>query len=99
MRNFWHTRRPAICKSEVLIAQARRMLKDERSRGLATEFAGNWLDFRRFEEHNAVDRDRFPEFNNELRQAMFEEPIRLIENVIRNWSFRSRSALWRTTPL
>jgi len=45
-------------------------------RGLATEFAGNWLDFRRFEEHNAVDRQRFPTFTNELRQAMFEEPIR-----------------------
>jgi hypothetical protein len=46
----------------VLLAQARRMLKDERARGLATEFAGNWLDFRRFEDHNAVDRERFPAF-------------------------------------
>ena len=36
------------------------MLKDERARRLATEFAGNWLDFRRFDEHNAVDRERFP---------------------------------------
>ena len=45
-------------------------------RGLATEFLGNWLDFRRFEEHNAVDRERFPVFNNNLRQAMYEEPIR-----------------------
>ena len=36
------------------------MLKDERARGLATEFGGNWLDFRRFDEHNAVDRERFP---------------------------------------
>jgi len=68
----------------VLMSQARRMLKDPRSRGLATEFAGNWLDFRRFEEHNAVDRQRFPTFDNDLRQAMFEEPIRFIEDVIRN---------------
>jgi hypothetical protein len=60
----------------VLKAQARRMLRDPRVRGLATEFAGNWLDFRRFEEHNSVDRQRFPTFTNELRQAMFEEPIR-----------------------
>jgi hypothetical protein len=52
------------------------MLHDPRVRGLATEFAGNWLDFRRFEEHNAVDRQRFPSFSNDLRQAMFEEPIR-----------------------
>ena len=47
-----------------------------RARGLATEFAGNWLDFRRFENHNGVDRERFPSFTNELREAMFEEPIR-----------------------
>ena len=63
----------------VLLGQARRMLKDERARRFATEFGGNWLDFRRFDEHNAVDRERFPEFNNELRDAMFEEPIRFIE--------------------
>ena len=59
-----------------LVAQARRMLRDDRVRGLATEFGGNWLDFRRFENHNSVDRERFKSFNDELRQAMFEEPIR-----------------------
>ena len=55
-------------RPEVLVAQARRMLRDDRVRGLATEFGGNWLDFRRFEEHNSVDRERFPSFNDELRQ-------------------------------
>ena len=64
--------------------RSRRMLKDDRARGLATEFGGNWLDFRRFEEHNTVDRERFPDFTNELREAMFEEPIRFIGDVIRN---------------
>src|SRR5439155_5257948 len=54
----------------VLLAQTRRMLRDDRIRGLAIEFAGNWLDFRRFEEHNAVDRARFPGFTDELRRAM-----------------------------
>ena len=68
----------------VLIGQVRRMLKDERARRLATEFGGNWLDFRRFDEHNAVDRERFPQFSNELRDAMFEEPIRFITDVMRN---------------
>ena len=71
-------------KPNVLAAQARRMLKDERGRALAVEFGGNWLDFRRFEEHNAVDRQRFPSFNNELREAMFEEPIHFVDDVIRN---------------
>src|SRR5207249_5894816 len=74
---------------EVLVAQARRMLRDPRVRGLATEFGGNWLDFRRFEEHNAVDRERFPSFTNELRQAMFEEPIRYFVDVAQ----RNRSVL------
>jgi mono/diheme cytochrome c family protein len=71
-------------RPEILVAQIRRMLKDKRSLALATEFAGNWLDFRRFEDHNSVDRGRFPEFTNELRQAMFEEPVRFIDDVIRN---------------
>ena len=71
-------------KPGVLAAQARRMLKDERASGLAIDFAGNWLDFRRFEEHNAVDRQRFPSFTNELREAMFQEPVRFIEDVTRN---------------
>ena len=71
-------------KPEVLMAQARRMLKDERARGLAVEFGGNWLDFRRFEEINTVDRERFPSFTNDLREAMFEEPVRFLDNLIRN---------------
>jgi cytochrome c553 len=68
----------------VLLAQVRRMLKDPRATRLATEFGGNWLDFRRFDEHNAVDRERFPQFDNELRAAMFEEPIRFISDVVKN---------------
>jgi hypothetical protein len=71
-------------KTDVLLAQTRRMLKDDRVRGLATEFGGNWLDFRHFETNNSVDRDRFPSFNNDLREAMFQEPIRFIEDAIQN---------------
>ncbi len=74
---------------EVLKAQAKRMLRDSKVRGLATEFAGNWLDFRRFEEHNAVDRVRFPQFTNDLRSAMFEEPVRYVMDVAQ----RNRSVL------
>jgi hypothetical protein len=69
---------------DVLTAQVRRMMRDDRVRGLATEFAGNWLDFRRFEEHNAVDQKQFKDFTEELRQAMFEEPIRFVIDVARN---------------
>ena len=69
-------------KPDVLAAQARRMMQQRHVRRLATEFAANWLDIRRFEEHNAVDRERFPGFTNELREAMFEEPIRFVQDVI-----------------
>jgi hypothetical protein len=74
---------------DMLKAQARRMLRDPRVRGLATEFGGNWLDFRRFEEHNSVDRERFPSFTPELRQAMFEEPIHYFVDIAQ----RNRSVL------
>ena len=71
-------------KPMVLTGQVKRMLKDTRARSVATEFAGNWLDYRRFEDHNSVDRTKFPAFTNELRQAMYEEPIRFIEDNIQN---------------
>lgn len=73
-----------VQRPEVMLAETRRMLKDGRARALATEFAGNWLGFRRFEEHASVDKTRFPQFTNELRQAMFEEPVRFIDDLIRN---------------
>ena len=84
-----HAAKGDLHRPEVLRAQARRMLRDPRVRGLATEFAGNWLDIRRFEEHNSVDRERFPSFTNELRHAMFEEPIRYVIDIAQ----RNRSVL------
>jgi mono/diheme cytochrome c family protein len=69
-------------RPDILAAQARRMLQDPRARALAVEFGGNWLDFRRFEEWSSVDRQRFPTFDNDLRQAMFEEPVRFFVDVI-----------------
>src|SRR5262249_29678256 len=66
---------------ETISAQARRMLHDPRTGALAVEFGGSWLDFRRFEEIGTVDRKRFPEFTDELRRAMFEEPVRFLLDV------------------
>ena len=67
---------------DVLRAQVARMLRDPKSRGLALEFVGNWLGIRQFETHNSVDRSRFPQFDDALRQAMFEEPIRFAQDVL-----------------
>ena len=66
---------------KVMAAQARRMLQDPRVRALAVEFGGNWLDFRRFESLGTVDVERFPQFTPQLRQAMFEEPVRFMLDV------------------
>ena len=77
-----HALRHDLAKPEVLLEQVERMSKDPRIRGLATEFGGNWLDFRRFQEHNAVDRERFPSFTDDLRNAMFEEPVRFFVDLV-----------------
>lgn len=71
-------------KPEVLLAQTQRMLQDNRVRALAVESAGQWLGFRRFEEHNSVDRVRFSQFNDDLRSAMYEEPIRFLTDLIQH---------------
>jgi Protein of unknown function (DUF1592)/Protein of unknown function (DUF1588)/Protein of unknown function (DUF1587)/Protein of unknown function (DUF1585)/Protein of unknown function (DUF1595)/Planctomycete cytochrome C len=59
----------------VLAAQARRMLKDERMRALATEFGCQWLDVRGFDTFNEKSEKVFPQFAA-LRGAMYEESIR-----------------------
>ena len=81
---FQHAAAGDLHEPEVLKAQARRMLRDPRIRALAIEFGGNWLDFRGFEENGTVDRERFPSFNDELREAMFEEPVRFLLDVFRH---------------
>lgn len=67
---------------KVLLQQAKRMMNDGRIHRLAIEFGGHWLDFRRFQTHNGVNRERFPKFSDPLRQAMYEEPIRFMTNLI-----------------
>ncbi len=69
---------------EVLRAEASRMMKDSRSFDMAAEFGGNWLGSRQFETYNSVDRARFPVFSNDLRDAMYEEPVRFLADTIAN---------------
>src|SRR5690606_16764793 len=58
-----------LADSAALSLEGRRMLKDGRARGLATEFTANWLGVRHFETANSVDRERFPAFTDDLRSA------------------------------
>jgi len=73
-----------LVRPDVLLAQTRRMMKDDRVSAFATEFTGNWLSFRQFETFNSVDKDRFPSFTNDLREAMFQEPIHFVQDLIAN---------------
>lgn len=68
---------------EQLADQVRRMLRDPRSRRLATEFFGQWLGFYRFEEFRGIDPQRFPEFDEKLRSAMYEEAVSFFSFIVR----------------
>ena len=57
---------------QVLDAQIRRMLKDEKASALVEAFGGQWLQFRALESV-APDRERFPAFDNGLRMSMRRE--------------------------
>lgn len=77
-----HAARGDLRQRDVLVAQVRRMLRDDRSTRLATEFGTNWLGVRRFEEFNSVDRERYPTFTSDLRRSFFEEPVRFLRGLI-----------------
>ncbi len=67
-----------------LLAQTRRMLKDAKVAGFAGEFFGQWLGYRDFLQQESVDRVAFKDFDEPLKQAMFEEPTRLAAHLIQN---------------
>ncbi len=67
-----------------LKAQTRRMVKDPKVSRFALEFFGQWLNYRDFRQAEAVNRTVFPAFDDLLKQAMFEEPTRLVTHVMQN---------------
>ncbi|MFL6543762.1 MAG: DUF1592 domain-containing protein, partial [Candidatus Udaeobacter sp.] len=71
-----------LSQPDVLEKQVRRMLADKRSRSLATNFAGQWLYLRNLESF-VPDMRLFPDFDDNLRQAMRQETELFFENVLR----------------
>ena len=67
----------------VLKAQVKRMLADERSRSLVTNFAFQWLVLDKADEI-APDQNAFPEFDAGLRTAMRREVELFIDSVLRS---------------
>jgi mono/diheme cytochrome c family protein len=69
-------------KPDVLEAQVTRMLADHRSDSLVSNFAGQWL-FLRNLDSVIPDNRLFPDFDDNLRQALREETELFVESIIR----------------
>ncbi len=72
-----------LTQPEVLREEVRRMLADDRAEALAHDFAGYWLGYEGFEDYSSVDKERYPEFTDSLRQAMFDEVILFVDGILR----------------
>lgn len=68
----------------VLAAETKRMLADPKALSFTKNFAGQWLHFEQL--FNAVDPDRrkFKDFNDTLRQAMYDEVFTFCDAVLRH---------------
>lgn len=69
-------------RPEVLEQQVRRMLADDRSRSLVTNFAGQWLYLRNLDAVNP-DMRLYPDFDDNLRQSLRQETELFFESVLR----------------
>jgi hypothetical protein len=75
--------RNELHKPEAFEKQVRRMLADERSRNLATNFATQWLHLRNLESITP-DLRLFPDFDDNLRKAFRQETELFVESVFRD---------------
>lgn len=74
--------RGELHKPEVFEKQVRRLLADERSRTLSSDFAAQWLHLRNLESITP-DLRLFPDFDDNLRQAFRRETELLFDSVLR----------------
>src|SRR5262249_32778930 len=75
--------RDELHKPEVFEKQVRRLLADERSRTLATDFAAQWLHLRNLESITP-DLRLFPDFDDNLRKSFRRETELFVASVIRD---------------
>jgi hypothetical protein len=72
-----------LSQDDVLDQQVRRMLADERAASLSTNFAGQWLYLRNLDSITPDPR-LFPDFDDNLRQAMRRETELLFDSLRRD---------------
>jgi hypothetical protein len=66
---------------DILHTQVRRMLGDRKSEALVDNFAGQWLELRNLDSVQP-DADEFPQFDEQLRQAMYTETRMFFQSVV-----------------
>jgi hypothetical protein len=66
---------------QILAAQVERMRKDPKVRGLATEFALQWLHVRDIRQNREKNEKLFPTFDDKLREALFEEGVLFFQDL------------------
>jgi hypothetical protein len=66
---------------QVLDQQVKRMLADARSQALVANFAEQWLHLRNLK-NSSPDLEAFPDFDDNLRQAMKEETSRFFDSIV-----------------
>jgi hypothetical protein len=70
-----------LTQPAVLHAQVRRMLQDPKAEALIDNFAGQWLELRNLDSIHP-DPVQFPDFDNQLRQAMYTETRMFFASVV-----------------
>jgi hypothetical protein len=68
---------------EVLDAQIKRMLASPKSKAFSESFASQWLKVKDLYTSAKPDPNRFPNYSNALRDAMYQEPIQFFDSVVR----------------
>lgn len=75
--------RGELHQPDVLAAQAKRMLADDKAQALVRHFAGQWLELRSLDEVSP-DPARYPAWSDELKHAMRREAELLFTHVMQN---------------
>jgi hypothetical protein len=70
-----------LTEAKELTTQVERMLKDPKARGLATEFAAQWLHVRDIRANREKNEKLFPTFDDGLRQTLLEETVLFFQDL------------------
>jgi hypothetical protein len=67
----------------VISAQVQRMLADPKSRAFVAEFVGQWLGTEALGKSQQPDITKFPQFTSQLCDAMKQEPLLVVESLLK----------------